>query len=649
MSTNDKIRRMVIPAHPPSLEGYGDHELGTIGTFQQGDFVPLDQLSSLPGAPIIDIRRTSISNKFRVLKGAANLVRATQNEIVLELPANSRVFVGEGILAQAISDLDKLAICLASLDQWEPESAIVTSTYTARTCLDLGPFQTDRSFRFVGSSTDIEEALRLRADAFLRLDRRDAGTKLELESRFAFLARRMVLDGSPEKNALPTDHVQQHYLIPVSSIVAEPKASIAGVREKIHIIQERAYLRAGIPPEAVPSLYQRRRQQLEQFEGQHENYVLGGLPLDEIDVAQDYLKSSLSQRYDRQPPTLLQDPFAFSWLQDTWRYYSEKFYDDETLDRQLVFATAPTGNFNAQAIVSTDQVGIILDDGLPNLGRFASKILGDILYNRKSDRTFELVPFSDVMTNLKEAPEPLIDLAQAILDYIVDGETPRNAAVVDNQRSSISNSIFFSFICFVIEHELHHVAVRRGAGNRERIEHAFALVENKIEALAREECAISIDDQMPFQRVFANHNEELEADIRGVNLVLVRARAEGTTWPSLDGALMFFHLADAIRTTLLTLLDRDRLKREEQFDGERLTLDAIIRLESHPYPRLRRAGAIHSLTTSSPQYGQLLLEADKRLDFIFKSVSDLIVASIPEYAKSTDVHSRWLRPARDQD
>lgn len=620
----------------------GQQELGALRPTAGARPSSTSHLYEWTGAPALDVRTKQIGDLVTSKTGTASLSVVGDDKLLFERAENDTVFVAEGVTHTEIANLEEIAEFISQRQERMENLCLITETYAASRFGIFQPHQGPYSTELVGNVREIDAAFSLQAKALL--DLWDKSHEASSPTTIAYLCRTLHLQRAGDNNLIEAQMSRRTYLIPVGIEPPNTQKPRSGVREQIHILQEQAFRSAGISPNDVPDLFASRKARIEWFEAQHGNYVLGGLDPKKVDTAQEYLKSSLSQRYERDTPTPLQDPFVYSWLQDTWRHYSTNYYQDDALDRQLVLATAPTGDFNAKAISGEKEIGIVLDDGLPNLGRYASKQLGQILYKRQTETSFGLRDFSEMTDHLQRDPEPLLDLAQAILDYITDGAPPRTSAIVDNDRSSISNSIFFSFICFVIEHELHHISVRRSQIDGARIDDAFEAAMPKLVTLLDHK---SKQDAARMEQTFRNHNEEIEADVRGLNLVLVRARSEGTTWPSLDGSLMFFYLADSIRHTLLLFTDRQQLVREQGLDGDMLTLEAIARLESHPYPLVRRAGAIETIRRASAPYGALLLEADKRLDFIFKSIKDLILRSVPETAGIDDVHARWLRSDRD--
>jgi len=424
------------------------------------------------------------------------------------------------------------------------------------------------------------------------------------------------------------------------------KSNEVSLREKIAYVQHRAYTQQGIHPSVVKAHFQQEAERLKRFQIDRPRYLPDAQALSELDPSVSWISVDLEERARRAQLTPYQDPMLHSWLSDVWRLHCQSLYGDaEPWDMRTEVATAPTGEFNAMAICANDGNAIMLDDGLPNFAMSISRLLSPILYDRDPKGHTRREPTTFGIFDAFEIG--LVDnAAQLIVDYVVDGKAPQNEPSTEDYDpdGSLHYLVFNGFVSFVMEHELHHLGRANGHIDIDETARVRGFNEawKMMDAHFSEHFPIHENKELLRQRYIAHH-EEIEADIRGITTTILKGERQSVMSPTIDGALLFFHLAHLVRITVLSMLDPEEFEAEKLLDGRFLSIFGFMSGQSHPYPIVRKAGVFMALKASTPRYFELVVHCEKRLQIIATKIWESVQQKLVELPEDTLPNTKWNR------
>ncbi len=422
---------------------------------------------------------------------------------------------------------------------------------------------------------------------------------------------------------------------------------VATAAEVVSAIQREGLLNAGLPP--VSAALQNHSGELARFRSLESEKATGDLYPD-AQFAKYRDMSGLLARI----PTVYQNPFVYAWLEDFWAHHSAAVYRqaDQPPPRFLM-ASAATGQFNANAISGSDQSAILIEDGLIFFAHRAAYIVSPLLFRRIDGNRF-------VATGLPEdlgPSSPLylasLEVAQLVLDYLLEGAVPGVPPIARTEADdfSIRHVIFTSLMSFVFEHELHHLREAREAGQeisirkkvaQERFDALWRFVEKAFEGESRVEF-----DQVRMERLFHAHSEEHFADLRALLSVIHIGRESGTLVPAIDGALLFFFLADALNHAHRTIADPEAYRAMDGMNDVGLVLNGLVLEESHPYAHMRLKSLLENQEAFSPSLLNLLAQEAGKLKGFFDTVKEILTKAIEEHEfQIGDLHPKWCFDAR---
>lgn len=415
------------------------------------------------------------------------------------------------------------------------------------------------------------------------------------------------------------------------------------VLEAIAAIQRAAYEAAGVGCAELVDHFRRRRMQARAFDQARPKYLPTIDELSAENRSLDYLTRSFEERALTHTPTPFEDPQIYSWLRDMWRYHSDLLYAgvDVLRGKPLIFASAPTGRFNAIAVPAFDGFGIVVESGLWQIARRLCIELDPLLYSTRNNMGYRRYT-SDVRDQCTQYPGVIDRICDLCVGYIVDGVCP---PLKPNQEdfgapAGMHDAMFLGFMMFVIEHELHHLVATLQPSTDEAAVAHFESVWRYIEK------AILPGFEKPPTRewlgqVFSRHREEMSADVRGLNRLLLLGLKERTVSPTLTGGLLFFHFANACRTIMLTLEDPALLATQADMTQDGLFLAGLFCGDSHPYPAVRRFSAIAASKRVAKANAEFFQIEDDRLSVVFELVLARLAERGRDRRNGVQVHPKW--------
>lgn len=415
------------------------------------------------------------------------------------------------------------------------------------------------------------------------------------------------------------------------------------VLEAIAAIQRAAYEAAGVSCAELVDHLRRRRQRARAFDLARPRYLPAVEELSAEDRSLDYLTRSFEERATTLTPTPFEDPQIYSWLRDTWRYHANLLYAgaDVLRGKPLIFASAPTGRFNAIAVPASDGFGIVVESGLWQIARRLCIELDPLLYATRKNLGYRREP-SDVRDQCARHPDIIGRICELCVGYIVDGVCPPLKPCREDfgAPAGMHDTMFFGFIMFVIEHEMHHLVATLQASADETAGARFDSVWRYVEKIILPGFETPPTREW-LGRVFARHYEELSADVRGLNRLLMLGLKQRTVSPTLTGSLLFFHFANACRTVMLMIEDPTLLTTQADMTQDGLFLAGLLCGDSHPYPAVRRLSAIAASKKVAAANAEFLQIEDDRLAVVFEFVLIRLAEGGRDRWEGVYLHPKW--------
>ncbi len=419
-------------------------------------------------------------------------------------------------------------------------------------------------------------------------------------------------------------------------------SSAATAAEIVSAIQREALLHAGLPP--LPAPLQSYAAEVARFKA-----LLGGVSKEGSSDESPFEKYRDLGGLLARIPTVYQNPFIYAWLEDFWNLHSKAVYREASHPQPaFLMASAATGQFNAKAIVADDQPAILLEDGLIFFAHSAAHILSALLYEKIEGNRYRTREVFKSPTPTSPQYLACVELAGLILDYLLKGAVPgvHPMPLTEEEDFSIRHVIFTSFISFVFEHELHHLREARESGSglstRKRVvQERFEALWRFVQLAFKDETRIEFDRPV-MEMIFHAHSEEHFADLRALMTVIHLGRENKTLLPSVDGALLFFFLAEAIDHAQRGIADSAAYKAMNGMNDVALILNGLVLEESHPYPQLRLKGVLETQEAFHPSLKILLHEEAETIKAIFETVKVLLSQTIEaRQLQIQHIHPKW--------
>lgn len=422
--------------------------------------------------------------------------------------------------------------------------------------------------------------------------------------------------------------------------------STATARETIAYIQHQALTHAGIAPQDLIAHYRRTQGNIAKLAVE---YADRSLEPEDPDLQQYADVSKLR----RQVPTPFQDPYVYAWLKDFWRQHTHSLFGpDQAYPVDFIMASAPTGRFNALAVPASDKAAIIVEDGLVFFARKAAGIIAKVLYEHKEGSRYvtrDVHPSGGVGTLEHTA---ITALSELVLDYLLTGYTPLAEAELTTEGDfAVRHLIFLGFMSFVFEHEVYHIREFSGLDKithtrAATVKHRFEALWQFVEKAFQNETRVTFD-RASCERLFNAHSEEYFADLSGFVSVISLGNTNNTLLPSIDGALMFFFLADAIDHARRTILDKEAYDAMEGMSEVALILNGLVLEETHPYPTLRLKSLAQADAAIGASTRSVINEETAALRALFNRVNALTTQAIVDRALTPeDLHKKWTFDAK---
>lgn len=419
----------------------------------------------------------------------------------------------------------------------------------------------------------------------------------------------------------------------------------ASLDETISYIQEQAFKASGYHAlYNVKKFFQAEKQRLiKNLEGKPHFLRDRDSVLNE-DSSLHYVEFDLPKRFDVELPGLpYQHPYLYTWLSDSYRYYTERLEPGLLYRKSLKICSAPTGRFNALAIPGVLEAGILVEDGLLNILQSFSNNLAYLLYAKTADGKYLSLSLEDIRKNAGADNDIMDALADAIMGYVIDGYSRRPPVIGDtyDKDFAIRHVLSMSLLCFVFEHELYHLkvwdSINPGVSNvlvDDRYRKVWSFFQSNVAA----HLPVAITEPT-FRKLYYTHVEEIYADYFAFAAGIRFGEQDNTVAPSADGMLAFFLIAGLIQHVLIKLDDPGFLQNLYSFGDLSLSLTAIVMRESHPYAVLRQREVMQALEKDSA-YPVVQAEACK-IAFIEEQLRKLIDKRIEQSARIISPHPKW--------
>lgn len=339
------------------------------------------------------------------------------------------------------------------------------------------------------------------------------------------------------------------------------------LEERISQIQLTAYAHVGLGPADIAHRFAAIQAQTRSYRREYPEF-LSHLEADALGQTTDD-EPHLPSNAGRLP---YQDPLIHAWLLGVWRYHTKRVYDaDAPVVDSLLLASASSGRFNALA--NSDEAGrhaILIEDGLLHFARQFADLVSPLLYTFEDERLHYVTMGNDLAQMLAEKADTIDQLLDITLQYVTSGYVQTPSYSADDPIHPASRAMFHGLISFVIEHELHHLLARpSGKHVAANIDESFNALWRKFEADVLPHVSSPVD-KPEVRQMFEDHQEEILADFRAINLVFEQARVDQSVWPTMDGVMMFFHIAELHRwTTNRCAIGKRRLQSTQRDTNER--------------------------------------------------------------------------------
>lgn len=397
----------------------------------------------------------------------------------------------------------------------------------------------------------------------------------------------------------------------------------SSIRERISRMQLAAYSNMGVTVDEISA----------RFEA---SYQASAVITQEFP---DYLSSSVKQPHGLP----YQDPLLHSWITAVWNYHYPRVYPrNDPIGSSLILASAPTGQINALALSDSNEQAIMIEDGLLHFTRQFADLISPLLYTYTSDQLHYVTLDAELDVMIDGQPKLIDNLLDLALDYLSLGYVQSSGYQLNAPIHPASGPIFHGFISFVIEHELHHLLARPSGKHilsniDESFENLWKLFESEV--IPNVSSPVS---RTEVRQIFEDHEEELLADWRAISLVFKQARADQSVFPTMDGVIMFFHVAELIRWLRLSVEDIERRDLESKLDGEWLSISAILYGDTHPVPYARRAGTLWLIRHHNIALADIYIERDERFAKLFLAIKNAYQERIRQgWQLALSVSPKW--------
>lgn len=417
-------------------------------------------------------------------------------------------------------------------------------------------------------------------------------------------------------------------------------------KEAIAIIQKDAFEAIGMNFKDIQTFFKSEKQRVANYIQDKPNYLRSREEILLEDNSLTYVELDLVKRFDIPVPTVYQHPYLFSWLKDSWRYHAESLYGrKEIREKHTILATAPTGKFNAMALSGEIEDGILLEDGLINVMTGVSNLVSFLLFERLSNRQYSERNLEELKHYSVNNYSVLEKIAVIIYDYLIEGYSSQPPPLSDDYREdfSIRHVLSNSCLSFIFEHELFHLREAEQENlpiNREILEKRYQEIWKFFTKKLSNHLPVTISEQQ-FRLLYFQHQEELFADYFAFEAILKLGIKDKTLVASIQGAFLFFIIAELIEFLLKMLTDKGAMPNLYQSDGLTVALTAIIMEESHPYAFARREGLISGLSSNKPQYANLVKSQAEKISFIIKEVRKLLKQKVNAVQVLPKPHPKW--------
>ena len=421
---------------------------------------------------------------------------------------------------------------------------------------------------------------------------------------------------------------------------------LPNLRKIISQIQKDAYAGIGLNEQQLRDYFHREKLRLQQFLEDKPDYLRTREEILEEDPSLDYIELDLVSRFDTEVPTPYQHPYFYSWLVDSWIYHCEKAYGRrEIFQKEVLLVSAPTGRFNAMALVGKNEDGILIEDGLWNLLIGAANQLAFLLFERAGENQYRERNLVDLQGFVEANPQFLQNLADIIHSYVVEGYSLQPPPIGDSYRDDFAIRHVLTSACwsFIFEHELFHLRVASGEQfplDRGFLEQRFVQIWTYFKDHLSPHLPVEVPKEV-FKKRYLAHQEEIFADFFGLAAVIKLGRKDGTLAASLLGVQLFFFTAELTEFLLFRLTEKGSI--EELYAAGDLTnaLTAIVMGESHPYAFSRRAGLADGIKTNFPDIYELLLQESEKMTFLLDCSKEILNKRIDSASALPVPHSKW--------
>jgi hypothetical protein len=420
----------------------------------------------------------------------------------------------------------------------------------------------------------------------------------------------------------------------------------ASIHEAISAIQERACDAIGWTIYDVRDHHLAEQERVRNYLADKPDFLRPRHEVLEADSTLAYIEYDLPSRFDTIVPKLpYQHPYHYTFLCDYVRYFNSKL--GRPGDASLIIATAPTGRFNAIAVQGKDENGIIIEDGLLNVANSFAANVSLLLYNRLNTSQYQPLLVHEIRDAITKRPDIIQSLTGIIWDYVVDGYSVLTNTASPSYKDdfSVRHILFQGFLFFVIEHERFHIALwkKDPASNNSILSKAVNqdLWDFYTAHLAQHLPAEGLTKE-EFNTICLVQTEEMFADIFGLAEVMNLGTLENDYEPSLDGALLFFLIAELIQFLLYRLDDSIFADHLYTQSATVLSLTSIVQRQTHPYTTVRKSSLLSYAKSTFPAYHDSIETCMQKVDCISEKIREQIDLRLSQMEASPAPHPKWI-------
>ena len=294
-------------------------------------------------------------------------------------------------------------------------------------------------------------------------------------------------------------------------------------------IQRTVYANLGITPTWLRENYQSRVREIANTYHKTKNLENGTTP--------DFIENQLSR-------TLLRNDMNSKFQDPGWYFLLCSLTDDlnEVLYRTGVknlpphlFGSLPTGQVNGMAlrVPQTKEFVILIEEGLFAYANLAAKalVMAFPLRDEGNGMMSMAISAEDARIELGKNPVPLEKFKELLLAYVIGGHPHfAKSYFSDSYFEQVASAFRNSFELFVIGHEYGHILAGHLTSNKTK------------KAMLADES----EDE-----IATNWQNEFEADVRGLDLMLMAQQKNGLDLPlSFSGAVFFFKCVEIIEKAI---------------------------------------------------------------------------------------------------